>query len=128
MARALKPKIKSEFVTETEVENVIALRRLTEEKENELASIQKRLKEAEITVMDKLRDGLPVKSNLWVAALDIVTAPGKASPKWKEEYIAHFVAEHKGDREIIEKEMLVKYPAVPKDTTALVIAEKKEVA
>ena len=121
-----KTQIKSvESISELEITTVVNLREVVAQQEQQLQSVRERLAFAEATLVGKLRQGLSIDSRKWAASLQIDVVKGRCSPKWKDEYITHFVAEHKTTAELIELEMKAKYPAKSSEVESLVISGKK---
>ena len=85
-----------------------------------LRDAEMKLEESEADVIKRLWAGAKVTGDNLTAKVIVET--GAARPKWKEEYIAHFVNEHGKTASFIEAGFKVKYPG--KDRDVLIISIK----
>lgn len=119
MAKAAKKTAAISVVTQVELMTY-------ETTKAQLVALNKRLKEEkakleqmEADLIARLKSGAKVSGDYNAA---VESGSGRCSPKWKDEYIAHFEAEHGETAAAIELRVKEKYPATHYDV--LVITKK----
>jgi|SRR5688572_290492 len=110
-------------LTETDLRVILAAQERIEKQEKALKEERALLAQLEKEAMLAIQNGAKIEGEL---SAYIGSEPGKCSPKWKEEYVAHMVAEHKVDEKAFVAEIQAKYPAGPGKKT-LVIVEPQQV-
>lgn len=96
------------MLTQQRLKEIVSLREGVKILADTLKREEAMLAELEALAMSFVKEGAVEPGSL-TAAVNEVT--GRSSPKWKEEYVDHMIAEHNLDKDSIEKSMKVKYPA-----------------
>ncbi len=111
------------IIPESELSSIQELREKAKTLAEDLKILNKQLAEAEKSVIKQLGEGA-VCRGAWNAIVNVETVTGRSAPKWKEEYVAHMVAEHHLKQEDIEESMKNKYPAKTGLESVLLIVPK----
>ena len=109
-------------ITELELILIETNRLMLAKLRKQVRETEAKLEQSEEDVLKRLSAGAIVEGRKTAIAMPV---KGPSRPKWKEEYVAHFEAEHGQTLKFIEERMEAKYPGKP--GVALVIGEKPSV-
>lgn len=104
------------MLTQKTLKDIVAMREAVKILAETLKREQAMLAELEALAMDDVKNGEMEAGALLASVAEKV---GRSSPKWKEEYVDHFIAEHGLSKDAIEKAMKVKYPAKVSEELAI---------
>lgn len=96
------------------------------DKVKEASKLVKQLKDEEeeldAYLLEKIKAGATFTGRLR-AIID--TVKGRCNPKWKDEYVLHFAAEHGQMASEVEERIKAKYPAQDSETVVVAVEKKK---
>ncbi len=109
-------------ITTAELKQIMSARDDLSHARKEVRRAEAELEVLEKSVMDRLRAGVAIDSKTMTAS--IATEDGICRPAWKDEYLAHMLAEHDVAESAAENDVRAKYPPGPREKLAIAFVTK----